>query len=95
MARVYAYLIDDAPYPEGISLASAILNFGAKAVTGSDVLSGRVIRDCVMAKYAETVIQLYRAREASGNWAKWEEDHLNESKILAQAAKVYQEWQTR
>ena len=95
MARAYAFLIDDAPFPFEMEFAHVVKEFGVRAVTGRDILSAREIRDCVMCDYAQKIIQLYRAREASKNWAEWEAKNLQQAKLLEQAHKVYLEWQTQ
>ena len=92
MARAYAFLVDDAPLPFEMEFAHAVKEFGVKAVTGKDILSVREIRDCVMCDYAQKIIQLYRAREASENWAEWEAKNPQQAKALAGAHEIYLKW---
>ena len=92
MARTYAWLQDDAPQPKEIALRQSIERYGAKAVTGRDVLSPRLIKDMTMAQNVEVA---FNSRQASENWEAWEKDINNKDlvPILTSAFEEYQQWQ--
>ena len=71
--------------PAEIKLLSAIDRFGVKAVLGRDVLSaGEISR----ARYAETIIGAYRARERSESWVEFANKNKQASRILNDAERL-------
>ena len=89
MARAYAYVLGNAPLPAEVAIATAIEQFGVKAVTGKDVLSRAEINGI---KNASAIVRLGREREQSGAWAEWEQKHPKEAAVLAAAHRI---WQTQ
>lgn len=89
MARTYAWLQDDEPQPKEIALKIQIERYGAKAVTGRDVLSPRLIKDMIMAANVENAFNSRAACE--GGWGAWEKDINNKDmvKILKMAFEEY------
>jgi hypothetical protein len=89
MARTYAWLQDDAPQPKEIALRIQIERYGAKAITGRDVLPARFVRDLLIAQNVEAS---FNSRAASENWGAWEMDINNRhmAQILKAAFKEYQ-----
>jgi len=70
-------------------LASAIKQFGVKAVLGRDVLAcGEIMR----MNYCENVRSAYQGRARAEDWAKWTNENpalarvLNEAEIIANAS---------
>jgi hypothetical protein len=59
--------------------------FGVRAVLGRDTLRAGEIRRML---YAEALIEAYRDREKSTNWATWARENEARSEMLAEAAEL-------
>lgn len=83
MAAAYAYA-DGGQMPPEIRLLHAVDRFGAQAVFGRTLGAGEIRRMMV----AENIVNCFRARTASSNWAAWETENKAEAKLLQVALKA-------
>jgi len=89
MARTYAYCVGDAPRPVELRLSAEIDKLGVYAVTGSEIISAREVRDMHM---AENVSRIYQEREHAEDWSDWAAKNQDSVKILDMALKEYKVW---
>lgn len=59
--------------------------FGVRAVLGRDILRAGEIRRII---YAEALVQAFRDREKSTNWATWAKENGARAEMLAEAAEL-------
>ena len=83
MAAAYAYA-DGGQMPAEIRLLREVDRFGAQAVFGR-TLGAKEIRRMMI---AENIVNAYRARAASENWAAWETDNPQVAALLNAAMKA-------
>lgn len=67
------------PRPDELILLSYIDRFGVEAVTGKKTLSFGDVRRMIT---AENIVEAYRDRKGSGNWAEWAEKNPAVSALL-------------
>ena len=84
MAAAWRHADEGAPAPPVYVVLGYIDRFGAQAVYGRTLGAGEMRRMVL----TENVINAYRARERSENWAKWVQENRQASELLAQAAKA-------
>lgn len=78
------YAEGSSPRPEELIIAGYIDRFGAQAVLGR-VLSGGELRRIAQ---AENIVQAYRDRQKSENWAKWAQDNPEQAAVLNEAERL-------
>lgn len=84
MARAYAFCESESAQPLELEAAKLIGRFGVEAVYG---------RACGVTELrrmsaALNIESWYHERQRAENWAKWAEDHRNESAALNRAMKA-------
>jgi hypothetical protein len=84
MAAAYRHADAGEPAPGELVAISYIDRFGAQAVYGRPLGAGEMRRMSLV----ENIVNAYRARERSDNWAAWAKEHPRDSELLAQAAKA-------
>ena len=68
-------------------LGRQVNNFGVEAVFGRSVLHEYEMRAMMISR---NIVEAYRARESSENWAEWEKAHAKIAESLAWAAEEYE-----
>jgi hypothetical protein len=69
------------PKPNELILLSYIDRFGVEAVTGKNILPFGDARRMIV---AENIVEAYRDRKKSGNWAEWAEKNPSAAELLRQ-----------
>ena len=81
-ARVYDHLENDGRKPIELKTVEYVNKFGAESVYGR-ALFLHEIREMVI---AENIADAYKARKASGDWAKWSIENKEMAELLSKAA---------
>ena len=85
MTSAYAYAEDGGQIPDELVLVRSVEKYGAQAVYGRP-LSFHEIR---MMTLADNVVDAYRERARSDNWAKWAQANPGKARLLSEAAMLY------
>ena len=81
MALAYAYAEGDGPEPDELIAGRLVDRFGAAAVYGRPLGYGELKRMLT----AENIVNAYRARDASANWAQWATENPELNRLLNEA----------
>ena len=84
-ARAFRYAEGDGPAPAELEGAQLVDRFGAAAVFGKDLLS---VRDMRRMSTVENIVNAYRARAQSENWAEWAQANPALSRLLNAAIRA-------
>jgi hypothetical protein len=84
MSSAYAYA-EGGPITDEIVLARSIERYGTQAIFGR-TLSFHEVR---MITLANNIVNSYRERQKSENWAEWAGKYPEKAELLANAGKLY------
>jgi hypothetical protein len=81
----YEYAVSGDRKPAELMLMDAIDRFGARAVTGRDVLTASEI---LRARHAEFIVKSYRARAEAESWPDFVNQNPHAAKVLNEAERL-------
>jgi len=90
MADAYAHAQDTRHYSKEIALLHKVDRFGIEAILGRRILYYGEINAMIT---AENICLVYSSRAQSSNWAQWEKDNEDASKLLKEAMKCHSQAQ--
>jgi hypothetical protein len=88
MAVAYAYAEGSGKQPQELIELTLIDRFGVEAIKNRKYLNSKEVRSMLL---TENVVNAYKSRKESENWAKWADDNREAQEMLEYARKQAEE----